>query len=157
MIKQKASAPIPIDGGPPCPKCGRLMQRFTQLRCDRSGKPLFTRQWDHCRPCREDPWLAQVARTRGVKAAGFRNYEAYLASPHWQSLRQRVLEEQRIRLQRNVCEDCGKEGLEFDIHHRTYERLGNERIEDCQIFCEQCHYKLHGRDPKNQSRHYADR
>jgi hypothetical protein len=43
------------------------------------------------------------------------------------------------------------------VHHKTYERLGNELIEDCQVLCEQCHYKLHGRDSKNQSRHYAHR
>jgi 5-methylcytosine-specific restriction endonuclease McrA len=67
------------------------------------------------------------------------------------------LEEQRTRLQRNICECCGMEGVAFDVHHKTYERLGNELIEDCEVLCEQCHDKLHGRDPKSQSRHYANR
>jgi hypothetical protein len=154
MTTRKASdPPVLIDGGPPCPECGRLMQRYMQ----RNGADGHHRYWNHCRPCREGPWLAQQARTRGVRALGFKDYEAYLASPHWQSVRQRVLEAQRTRLQRSICEGCGKEGIGFDVHHKTYERLGNELIEDCQVLCEQCHYKLHGRDSKNQSRHYAHR
>ena len=157
MARLKASAPVvPIDGGLPCPQCGQLRQRYMQCYGG-GGEPVRKRYWDHCRPCKEGPWLAQLARTRGVRACGFRDYETYLASPHWRSVRQRVLEAQQTRLQRNVCEGCGKEGVGFDVHHKTYERLGNELIEDCQVLCEQCHHKLHRRDAKSQSRHHADR
>ncbi len=157
MAKLKASAPVvPIDGGPPCPRCGRLMQRYMQ-RYGGDKEAARHRYWNHCRPCKEDPWLAQRARTLGVRALGYKDFEAYLAGPHWQSFRERALEEQRTWLQRNICECCGMEGVAFDVHHKTYERLGNELIEDCQVLCEQCHDKLHGRDPKSQSRHYANR
>jgi hypothetical protein len=149
----KPPAAVPIDGGAPCPQCGGLMQRYMRSYGD-GTTPV---EWNHCRPCKEGRWSAQKARTRGVRALGFKNYEAYIASPYWQSVRQRVLEAQRTRLQRNVCESCGKEGVEFDVHHKSYDRLGNELIEDCQVICEQCHDKLHGRDAKSQSRHYANR
>jgi hypothetical protein len=132
------------------------MQRYMQ-RIGGIKDPVRHRYWDHCRPCKEDPWLAQRARTLGVKALGYKDFEAYLAGSHWQSFRQHVLEEQRTRLHRNICEGCGTEGVAFDVHHKTYERLGNELIENCQVLCEQCHDKLHGRDSKSQSRHYANR
>jgi 5-methylcytosine-specific restriction endonuclease McrA len=132
------------------------MQRYMQ-RHDGDREPMRERYWNHCRPCEEGPWVAHLARTRGVRALGYKDYEAYVASPHWRSIRQSVLEAQRTRLQRNMCEGCGSDGGGFDVHHKTYERLGNELVEDCQVLCKQCHDKLHGRDPKGQSRHYADR
>jgi hypothetical protein len=37
----------------------------------------------------------------------------------------------------------------------TYERLGNELIEDVEIVCRECHDKIHLRDSKSRVRHYA--
>ena len=30
------------------------------------------------------------------------------------------------------------------VHHRTYERVGNEALNDCVCLCQKCHRKLHG-------------
>ena len=75
------------------------MQRYMQ-RYGGDKEAARHRYWNHCRPCKEDPWLAQRARTLGVRALGYKDFEAYLAGPHWQSFRERALEEQRTRLQR---------------------------------------------------------
>jgi hypothetical protein len=154
--KQKRKPPpIPIEGGEPCPQCGHPMQRYKHGDADRVR--YRTKYWDHCRPCKEGRLLGHFARTRGVRALGFGSYEVYLASPHWQAFRPRVFEAQRVRLGRNMCELCGKEDPPFHVHHLTYERLGNELIEDCQVICEPCHDELHGRDPRSRSRNYAFR
>src|SRR3984893_18526422 len=64
MAKLKASAPVvPIDGGPPCPRCGRLMQRYMQ-RYGGDKEAARHRYWNHCRPCKEDPWLGACPNSR---------------------------------------------------------------------------------------------
>jgi hypothetical protein len=52
MSASKDPAPIPIDGGKPCPKCARPMQRFRHSVAWRPlpGRGLYT-QWDRCIPC----------------------------------------------------------------------------------------------------------
>lgn len=43
---------LPIDGGKPCPKCNRLMQRYKHIP---EWKPapgiIFFIWWDRCLPC----------------------------------------------------------------------------------------------------------
>jgi len=41
------------------------------------------------------------------------------------------------------------------MHYLTYERLGEELIEDVEIVCRECHEMDHGRDPQTRARHYA--
>ncbi len=90
-----------------------------------------------------------------------RDYETkYLLSPHWKAFRKIALEAQRSRLGFNVCERCPKNANkkslnELHVHHLTYERLGNEAVDDVEIVCSECHDKIHLRDPKSRARHYA--
>jgi hypothetical protein len=63
-------------------------------------------------------------------------YKIYLLSKHWQQWRLEVLAFWEHR-----CALCySRENVE--VHHRTYERLGNERLTDCIVLCARCH-KLH--------------
>jgi 5-methylcytosine-specific restriction endonuclease McrA len=39
-----------------------------------------------------------------------------------------------------ACQNCGAMGP-LQVHHRTYERLGHERIEDLRVLCKYCHSK----------------
>lgn len=70
-------------------------------------------------------------------------YEQYLRSLAWQEKRHFMLGWAGGR-----CQQCGySENLE--VHHRTYDRLGNERIpEDLEVLCSPCHALLHNRAPK---------
>lgn len=85
-------------------------------------------------------------------------YEKYLESPHWQELRKWKLEQQRKELGYNSCEKCGERPqvvtreAALHIHHLTYERLGEERIEDVTIICRPCHDKEHGRDAEGKQK-----
>ena len=43
------------------------------------------------------------------------------------------------------CQLCNKHKEEIGLHahHRTYERLGNELLEDITVLCADCHAKFH--------------
>ena len=64
-------------------------------------------------------------------------YHEYLASERWRQRRNRAL---RLALYR--CATCGaRRGLE--VHHTTYERLGDELDADLQVLCRGCHLGWH--------------
>lgn len=69
-----------------------------------------------------------------------RDKRAYYASPHWQNLRAMV----RAR-DRNACRTCWLKGTEavLDVHHRTYERVGCEWLDDLVLLCQDCHKAVH--------------
>lgn len=65
------------------------------------------------------------------------DYKRYLRSLHWKLLKARTVE-------RGVCEFCGEtEPEQWDVHHTTYDRIGNERDEDLMLVCHDCHTWIH--------------
>lgn len=65
-------------------------------------------------------------------------YQAHLASADWQAIKADVMHRAGYR-----CEACGQPyGLQ--VHHRTYERMGNEQADDLICLCRDCHRKIHG-------------
>ncbi len=78
--------------------------------------------------------LAHQARTSELRKMPF---EEYRRTPEWRSRRNRVL----LRAG-NRCELCGtRERL--DVHHRTYERYGEEQLGDLIALCRSCHQRFH--------------
>ncbi len=64
-------------------------------------------------------------------------YFAYLQSSAWQHKRHGALERANGR-----C-SCG--AIAAEIHHNTYERLGDEADDDLEAKCEVCHRRIHGK------------
>lgn len=61
------------------------------------------------------------------------DYQRYLASREW------ALKKEQVRKRsRDKCERCKRAPYEA-THHLTYERVGNERLEDLQAVCNACH------------------
>jgi len=60
-------------------------------------------------------------------------YEVYLMSTHWKQFRLKILKGWDYR-----CCWCNSPE-KLDVHHRTYERLGKERLNDCVVLCHECH------------------
>ena len=60
-------------------------------------------------------------------------YNLYLASPEWNSKRIRVRARDYGR-----CQLCGSETL-LEIHHLTYNRVGDEALFDLVTLCAHCH------------------
>ncbi len=65
-------------------------------------------------------------------------YDEYLKTEHWQYTRRKVLADRG-----HQCEKCRKRGGELNVHHLTYERLGEEMPEDLQVLCRECHRWVH--------------
>lgn len=68
-------------------------------------------------------------------------YERYLASPHWQYVRDLVLKRDGYR-----CQRC-RSRYRLQVHHRTYAHMGREQfhLEDLQTLCRRHHNQAHGR------------
>lgn len=64
-------------------------------------------------------------------------YVEYITSSAW-DLRRR----QRLEKDEHCCQGCGSE-IGLHVHHRTYERLGNELPDDIITVCEICHGFIH--------------
>lgn len=65
------------------------------------------------------------------------DYDTYLNSPEWRVLRRIVLEAAEQR-----CVICdGTRALQ--VHHRDYTRLGEERLADLTVLCDDCHAVFH--------------
>lgn len=66
------------------------------------------------------------------------NYYKYLQSWEWSAIRyQKILEAGYW------CERC-KSSYMLQVHHKTYERLGAELMEDLEVLCWLCHKSEHG-------------
>jgi 5-methylcytosine-specific restriction endonuclease McrA len=65
-------------------------------------------------------------------------YDQYLQTDHWQEVR-------RLALGRadNRCQLCNDGDSTLDVHHRTYENLGQESENDTIVLCRGCHTTFH--------------
>lgn len=63
-------------------------------------------------------------------------YEVYLRSSAWQRIRRAALVRASGR-----CEHCRRAGLllVLEVHHWTYEHLGDERPDELEAMCGDCH------------------
>lgn len=67
-----------------------------------------------------------------------RSYEDYLRTKHWKNIKN----EYSKRYERE-CVCCGEREGNLHLHHLTYERIGNEEMEDLVYLCKKCHMNLH--------------
>lgn len=108
-----------VAGAVPAPKT-------TQQLKDRSGK-IFAR-------------MSEFLTQRQTQEADARRsfYESHLRSPKWALIRRGVMERSR-----GICEGCGF-AQATQVHHLTYDRLGDEMLFDLVAICSPCHRKVHG-------------
>lgn len=77
---------------------------------------------------------SEAKRTQQWRA----NYKDYLRSHEWAAKRR-----ERFDMDNGICCECGAPA--DHVHHVTYERLGDERMQDLLSVCRPCHSKIHGR------------
>ena len=76
-------------------------------------------------------------RKSAVKSAPKRpDYHVYMRSRAWVKKRQEAFAKYGLR-----CSVCRTE-YDLQVHHKTYLRLGHERLTDLCILCDDCH-RLH--------------
>ena len=69
-------------------------------------------------------------------------YQEYLESDHWKDLRKRFW---ASKLHNRSCYVCGvKSGLQ--VHHKSYKRIGREKLHDLLLLCGGCHTETHKLD-----------
>jgi len=65
------------------------------------------------------------------------SYREYLRSPQWQRKRKGALKRAG-----NRCQLCNSPAR-LQVHHRTYDRIGNEAPDDLIVLCSVCHKTFH--------------
>ena len=81
-------------------------------------------------------------------------YRNYLNSPQWQAKKQQLLERSRKKAGSDnifgVCERCGYKPWKpnLQVHHLTYERIYEEKLEDLILLCPKCHKEETARQRK---------
>lgn len=67
------------------------------------------------------------------------DYSDYINSDAWQERRK-----ERLEFAESRCELCNRSS-DLEVHHRTYERLGDENLNDLIVICKTCHHQFHDR------------
>ncbi len=67
------------------------------------------------------------------------NYQAYLKTGHWQSVRRDAKKRAG-----NKCQLCSSR-IRLEVHHNSYEHLWHEGPQDVVVLCRRCHAKHHGK------------
>ncbi len=85
-------------------------------------------------------WLTPETRERLTEGKRSTYYD-YLDSPEWAAKR-----DEALRLADFRCQVCYS-STRLDVHHRTYDRFGNELQSDLVVLCRVCHdiFHKHGR------------
>lgn len=76
-----------------------------------------------------------------IPAIHQKTYGEYLKTEHWQKIREAAILRAGER-----CMLCNAGNVTLNVHHRTYERLGNEEPMDVIVLCETHHAQFHRKD-----------
>lgn len=103
----------------------------------------WARTCDTCkakRDTRNNELYKQEQRQREERLAYLQTmpYRDYLQTPEWEETRKKALKRAGFR-----CQICNAYGVRLNVHHRTYERRGNEDNRDLITLCEKCHGIFH--------------
>jgi hypothetical protein len=114
--------------------------------CRECGSPGARKKNQLCKRCTQKRHRNRMRRTgrgfeRQLADLGYPSYAVYLRSLHWMEV--------RARQPKTPCVRCGRRASQ--LHHQTYERLGDERPEDLAWLCQICHRVVH-RKPNNDLR-----
>jgi len=80
------------------------------------------------------------AQTLAALVKDSRAHRRYMRSPAWKARRLAAIKRAGWR-----CETCGRVDFDerrYQVHHRSYDRLGCEAPRDLLALCKQCHKKL---------------
>jgi len=80
-----------------------------------------------------------------LDALGFKTYSAYLRSAHWRQVKEAYRESDRDQ----ACYCCGDPD-DVHLHHKTYERIGHEELDDLVALCPRCHHLVHVLEARGQ-------
>jgi len=123
-----------------CMNCGR--HTCHKVKRDESNPPELDRELaQRGEEARQRHWTreagAQQTEQEAFREARRMEYQIYLRTPEWITLRERVKQRDKI------CQGCLAAPIE-DVHHLTYEHVQNEFAFELVGLCRKCHARLHG-------------
>lgn len=133
-----------FDSGIPCGTCGDSMiatSRTNLAEMERAARRGRIVKCVRCIRAMHDPArTAAWIKERDRRLADLRTmpYADYLRTPEWQDARRAALKRAAF-----ACQLCNASGIELNVHHRTYERRGNEYARDLIVLCRPCHARFH--------------
>lgn len=74
----------------------------------------------------------------GIQGLRSMPYKEYLQTDHWKNTRKKAQERANYR-----CQLCNTKKQTLHVHHRTYERRGQEYASDLIVLCANCHETFH--------------
>lgn len=105
--------------------------------CWEAGAPERERA-ERLRQEQADRWrLEREAEQRLRDSLPTMPYKEYLQTEHWKETRKGALKRAGYK-----CQLCNSD-LMLQVHHRTYERRGNEQARDLIVLCQRCHKDFH--------------
>jgi hypothetical protein len=123
-----------------CMNCGR--HTCHKVKRDESNPPELDRELaQRGEEARQRHWTREVetqqTERENNRDAWRMEYQSYLRTPEWVTLRERVKQRDKI------CQGCLAAPIE-DVHHLTYEHVQNEFAFELIGLCRKCHARLHG-------------
>lgn len=70
-------------------------------------------------------------------------YGEYLKSKHWEIIKERFYNKKILNNERIICSCCEIPDKTLNLHHLTYENLGEENLDELSLLCTDCHTELH--------------
>lgn len=145
-VKRSEAGSIELYANSTCGKCGETRRFCIKIDSwsDFDSTTSSRRQYYNIPPCecqrkeiqeRDKRYKAQ--ENRFIELATMPYYE-YLQTPEWKETRKRALKRAKFS-----CQLCNETNKVLNVHHRTYERRGNENNSDLIVLCEDCHKKHH--------------
>lgn len=77
-------------------------------------------------------------------------YNKYLESEYWQGIRKSIYKRDNYK-----CRLCNSD-KDICVHHRTYEHIGNEILEELITMCRRCHHRFHKINPETSYTYYIN-
>jgi 5-methylcytosine-specific restriction endonuclease McrA len=124
-----------------CERCGAEtpVTSRSELQDRRRGR-LSAASCNECRrpgaAWAEARWAEHQARVAELRTMPYREY---LQTPEWQQRRKAALKRAGY-----ACQVCNRK-RQLHVHHRTYERRGDEYTADLIVLCDDCHALYHGK------------
>lgn len=101
-------------------------------------RPNLNAEYEGARQRERDAIVQKHIRIQKAKSGAFsKAYADHLASEKWQRIRRKVLERAK-----NLCEGC-LERAATQVHHKSYDHLGEEFMFELLALCQECHERLH--------------
>lgn len=96
--------------------------------------------WENRRQERTAAYEAEAAARQAESIEWWARYNAYLTTPAWRARRELV-----IARAEGMCEGCRKRRA-TQVHHLTYDHVGNEFLWELVAICDTCHTRYHDKD-----------